>query len=196
MVRFGWIQLTNALRGNKEIRLHPKAFVLLRYLGIAAPKVTTESLLETIWPAVNVTEAVLSVYVAEIRKALGEDPKKPAFIETLHRRGYRFIAPVTIAHRPGISQSAAGSVVLIRPIMREAATVIGAEPIIGREKDLSFLREKLEAALHGTGSVCLSVVQQASKDRGTRIRPSWRAVAANGSEAIRKNWKPSPMRPG
>ena len=37
--------------------------------------------------------------------------------------------------------------------MREAATAIGAEPIIGREKDLSFLLEKLAAALHGTGSV-------------------------------------------
>ena len=141
-------------RGNKEIRLHPKAFVLLRYLvDRRGQMVTKESLLETLWPAVNVTEAVLSVYVAEIRKALGEDPKKPTFIETLHRRGYRFIAPVTISHRPEASQSTAGSEALIRPIMCEAATVIGAEPIIGREKDLSFLLEKLEAVLHGTGSV-------------------------------------------
>ena len=140
-------------RENREIRLHPKAFALLRYLvDRRGQTVTKESLLEAIWPTVNVTEAVLSVYVAEIRKALGEDPKKPAFIETLHRRGYRFIAPVTIANRPEASQSANGSE-LIRPIMREAATVIGAEPIIGREKELSFLREKLEEALHGTGSV-------------------------------------------
>jgi predicted ATPase len=110
-------------------------------------------LLETIWPGVHVTEAILSVYVAEIRKALGEDPKKPVFIETLHRRGYRFIAPVTIDRTTGMSQSTAGSEELIRPIMREAATAIGAEPIIGRERALSFLLEKLAAALHGTGSV-------------------------------------------
>jgi predicted ATPase/DNA-binding winged helix-turn-helix (wHTH) protein len=141
-------------RGNKEIRLHPKAFVLLRYLvDRRGQMVTKESLLETLWPAVNVTEAVLSVYVAEIRKALGEDPKKPTFIETLHRRGYRFIAPVTITHRPGTSQSAAGSEASIKPIILEAATAVGAEPIVGREKDLSFLLEKLEAVLHGTGSV-------------------------------------------
>ena len=141
-------------RGNKETRLHPKAFVLLRYLvDRRGQMVTKESLLETIWPAVNVTDAVLSVYVAEIRRALGDDPKKPAFIETLHRRGYRFIAPVTIAHRSEASQSAAGSEAWIRPIMREAVTVIGAEPIIGREKELSFLREKLQAMLHGTGGV-------------------------------------------
>lgn len=141
-------------RGEKEIRLHPKAFGLLRYLlDHPGQMVTKESLLETMWPGVHVTEAILSVYVAEIRKALGEDPKKPVFIETLHPRGYRFVAPVTIDHQPGRSQSMAGSEELIRPIMREAATAIGAEPIVGREKALSFLLEKLEAALHGTGSV-------------------------------------------
>lgn len=138
-------------RGKREIRLHPKAFGLLRYLlDRRGQMVTKESLLETIWPAVNVTEAVLSVYVAEIRKALGEDPKKPAFIETLHRRGYRFIAPVTIDHEPETNESTAGSEA---PILREAATAIGAEPIIARKKELSFLLEKLEAALHGEGSV-------------------------------------------
>jgi predicted ATPase len=115
--------------------------------------VTKESLLETIWPGVHVTEAILSVYVAEIRKALGEDPKKPVFIETLHRRGYRFIAPVTVDRTTGMSHSPAGSEELLRPIMREAATAIGAGPIIGREKALSFLLDKLAAALHGTGSV-------------------------------------------
>jgi DNA-binding winged helix-turn-helix (wHTH) protein/predicted ATPase len=141
-------------RGEKEIRLHPKAFGLLRHLmDHPGQMVTKESLLETIWPAVHVTEAILSVYVAEIRKALGENPKKPVFIETLHRRGYRFIAPVTIDRTTGMSQSTAGNEELIRPIMREAATAIGAEPIIGREKALSFLLEKLDAALHGTGSV-------------------------------------------
>lgn len=138
-------------RGEKEIRLHAKAFGLLRYLlDHRGQMVTKGSLLETIWPAVNVTEAVLSVYVAEIRKALGEHPKKPVFIETLHRRGYRFIAPVTIDRQPGTNRSAAGSEALIA---REAATAIGAEPIIGREKELSLLLEKLEAALNGKGSV-------------------------------------------
>ena len=141
-------------RGEKEIRLHPKAFRLLQYLlDHPGQMVTKGSLLETIWPGVHVTEAILSVYVAEIRKALGEDPKKPVFIETLHRRGYRFIAPVTIDRTTEIIEGTAGSEALLRPIVREAATAIGAEPIIGREKELSFLLEKLDAALHGTGSV-------------------------------------------
>lgn len=167
-------------RGKKEIRLHPKAFELLRHLvDRRGQMVTKESLLETIWPAVNVTEAVLSVYVAEIRKALGENPKKPVFIETLHRRGYRFIAPVTIAHRPGTSQSAAGSEALIRPIMSEAATVIGAEAIIGREKDLSFLREKLATALHGTGSVVF-ITGSAGIGKTRLVRELRHIVASHG----------------
>ena len=118
-------------RGRKEIRLHPKAFGLLRYLMEHPGQMMTKgSLLETIWPGVHVTEAILSVYVAEIRKALGEHPKKPVFIETLHRRGYRFIAPVTIDRTTEITQSAAGSEELLRPNVPEAATAIGAEPII------------------------------------------------------------------
>ncbi|MEX0804630.1 MAG: AAA family ATPase [Candidatus Binatia bacterium] len=152
------LDLTNEClwRGRKEIRLHPKAFALLRYLmDHPGQLVTKETLLDTLWAAAHVTEAVLSVYVAEIRKALGDDPKKPAFIETLHRRGYRFIAPITIDRQPELSQSLARSEASIRPIRHEAATTIGAEPIVGREEELSFLLEKLHAALHGKGSVVL-----------------------------------------
>ena len=140
--------------GEKEIRLHPKAFGLLRYLvDHPGQMVTKQTLLETIWPEVHVTEAILSVYVAEIRKALGDDPKKPAFIETLHRRGYRLIAPVNIEHQSGMNQKPAESEASRRPIVREAATAIGAEPLVGREKALSFLLEKLDAALRGNASV-------------------------------------------
>jgi DNA-binding winged helix-turn-helix (wHTH) protein/predicted ATPase len=141
-------------RGKKEIRLHPKAFGLLRYLADHPGQLATKaSLLETIWPGVYVTEAILSVYIAEIRKALGEDPNKPRFIETLHRRGYRFIAPVAIDCITGTSQSTPGSEDLRSPVLGEAATAIGLEPLIGREKDICFLREKLTAALRATGSV-------------------------------------------
>ena len=89
-----------------------------------------------------------------IRKALAEDPKKPVFIETLHRRGYRFIAPVTIDHQPGMSHSMSASAVLITAIMREAATTIGAEPIIGREKALFFLLENWQWCCSGKGALC------------------------------------------
>jgi len=80
-------------RGSEPVDLPPKAFNVLRYLaerpGWLVPK---EELLEEVWPSVYVTPDVLKVTIAEIRKILGDSPKEPRFIETAHRRGYRFVA--------------------------------------------------------------------------------------------------------
>jgi DNA-binding winged helix-turn-helix (wHTH) protein len=86
---------------TEAISLTPKAFAVLRYLvGHPGQLVSKEELLNAIWPEVYVSDAVLKVCVREIRKVLGDQPKAPRFIETLHRRGYRFIAPLTTAHQP------------------------------------------------------------------------------------------------
>lgn len=83
------------LRDGKQIRLTPKAFSVLRYLAEHSDQlITKEVLLRTLWPKIAVTDAVLTVCIGEIRKALGDKPTQPKFIETLHRRGYRFLAPV------------------------------------------------------------------------------------------------------
>ena len=88
------------LRGKEEIRLHPKAFSVLRCLTEnAGALVTKQNLMEAIWPGLHVTDAVLTVSIREVRKALGDKPKSPKFIETVHRRGYRFLPPVA-AHAP------------------------------------------------------------------------------------------------
>src|SRR5687768_10117922 len=80
------------LRNGKQIRLTPKAFSLLRYLADHSDQlVTKEALLNTLWPNIAVTDAVLTVCIGEIRKALGDISTKPKFIETVHRRGYRFL---------------------------------------------------------------------------------------------------------
>lgn len=51
-------------------------------------------LLDEVWPEVVVGDASLSVAVAELRDALGDDPTRPQFIETIPRRGYRLMAPI------------------------------------------------------------------------------------------------------
>lgn len=92
------------LRDGKEIRLTPKAFSVLRYLAEHSDQlITKEVLLKTLWPNISVTDAVLTVCIGEIRKALGDQPNKPKFIETVHRRGYRFLSSV----RNGAQNSAA-----------------------------------------------------------------------------------------
>jgi adenylate cyclase len=56
--------------------------------------ISKEELFGAVWPEVTVGDAALVTCIQELRKALGDDAKKPKFIETRHRRGYRFLAPV------------------------------------------------------------------------------------------------------
>jgi DNA-binding winged helix-turn-helix (wHTH) protein len=88
------VDWTNACvwHGDAMVRLPPKACAVLRLLMEQAGQlVTKEVLLEAIWPDTAVTEAVLTVCIGELRKALRESAQAPRFIQTVHRRGYRFI---------------------------------------------------------------------------------------------------------
>src|SRR5215471_16266548 len=79
---------------NQVIALTPKAFAVLRRLvEDRGQLVSKEELLRAGWPKTHVSEGVLKVIVLEIRRALGDDPAAPSFIETVPRRGYRFIGP-------------------------------------------------------------------------------------------------------
>src|SRR5262249_60989178 len=86
-------------QGGKVVELRPKAFAVLHHLlQLAGRLVTKGDLLDTVWSDVAVTESVLKGCIAEIRAALGDDRESPRFVETAHRRGYRFIGAVV---RPG-----------------------------------------------------------------------------------------------
>ena len=85
-------------RDGRPVPLTPKAFGVLQHLVANADRlIPKQELLDAVWPGVFVTDAVLKVAIREVRKALDDHPEAPAFIETAHRRGYRFIAPVTVA---------------------------------------------------------------------------------------------------
>src|SRR4249920_3538018 len=82
-------------KGSQAIKLRPKAFAVLDYLlGRPGKLVTKEELLNAVWPETFVGEAVLKVTIRQLREALDDDPKSPRFIETAHRRGYRFIGQI------------------------------------------------------------------------------------------------------
>src|SRR6266849_7052934 len=81
---------------EERILLAPKAYAVLRYLVEHPGRlVTQDELFEALWPKTYVQPEVLKSHIATIRAVLGDDARKPLFIETLSRRGYRFIAPVT-----------------------------------------------------------------------------------------------------
>jgi len=131
-------------RGEQTLKLTPTAFALLRYLVEHAGRlVTKEELLQAIWPETAVTEGVLTTHVRQIRQALEDDPKTPQFIETVHRRGYRFIAPLTTAQPVSSSKfqvSGSGSA------LRTPHAAIG---MVGREEELAQLHMWLEKVLQG-----------------------------------------------
>jgi DNA-binding winged helix-turn-helix (wHTH) protein len=82
-------------RDESVIPLEPQAVRVLRYLADNHGRVVTkEELLEAVWPDVFTTDGVLKKAISQARRALGDDVKEAQFIETYHRRGYRFIAPV------------------------------------------------------------------------------------------------------
>jgi TolB-like protein/DNA-binding winged helix-turn-helix (wHTH) protein/Flp pilus assembly protein TadD len=80
--------------GNR-VPMAPKAFDVLAYLVEHAGRlVTQDEILEALWSETYVNPEVLRKYILEVRKTLGDRPDNPEFIETLPKRGYRFVAPV------------------------------------------------------------------------------------------------------
>lgn len=83
-------------RGAYRVHLPPKTYdVLVALVRRAGRLVTKHELLERVWPGVFVDEGILTVHVAALRKALGDTRRSPAYIETVSRSGYRFVAVVT-----------------------------------------------------------------------------------------------------
>src|SRR5262245_35272369 len=82
-------------RGPPPLALSPKAFDVLHYLVTHPDRlVTKDTLLDAVWPETAISDAVVRIAIGELRRALGDTAQAPRFIATVHRRGYRFVAPV------------------------------------------------------------------------------------------------------
>lgn len=80
-------------RGEEVLRLQPKTWDVLRYLVDNPGRlVTKDELLAAVWPGVVVTENSLTRCIMEVRRVLDDDAASPRFIDTVPRRGYRWIA--------------------------------------------------------------------------------------------------------
>ena len=81
------------MRDGHPVALAPRPFAVLCALARTPQMlVTKNALLDAVWGHRFVTESVLKSAISEVRAALGDDPKQPRYIETVSRRGYRFIA--------------------------------------------------------------------------------------------------------
>jgi TolB-like protein/DNA-binding winged helix-turn-helix (wHTH) protein/Tfp pilus assembly protein PilF len=80
---------------GKTVKLEPKAMSVLVYLaGRPGQVVSRDALLAAGWPGVVVGDDSLTQVVIKLRKALGDVPGKPAYIQTISKGGYRLVAPV------------------------------------------------------------------------------------------------------
>ncbi len=95
------------LRDNQPVPLTPKCFDLLVVLvENTGHLIEKDQLLKRIWPDSFVEEANLSVNMSALRRALGEGPNEHQYVETVPRRGYRFVAGVTERWDDGIQSPA------------------------------------------------------------------------------------------
>src|SRR5215831_7092183 len=87
--------------GATVVRLPPKPFAVLACLVTHAGQlVTKDALLAAVWPDTVVSEDVLTAAMRQLRRVLGDQTHLPQVIETVHGRGYRFIAPVRATGPP------------------------------------------------------------------------------------------------
>jgi serine/threonine-protein kinase len=96
-------------RDGREVALPPRVLgVLELLLHRAGDVVSRQELIDTVWKDAFVTDTSLAEAVSVLRQALGDEPQTPTYIQTLHRRGYRFVAPVSTAGVPAAPPAAAG----------------------------------------------------------------------------------------
>jgi DNA-binding winged helix-turn-helix (wHTH) protein/TolB-like protein/Tfp pilus assembly protein PilF len=91
-----------AFKAGQVIQLEPKTLRLLLFLIENRGRLIEKNeILDAIWPGTHVTENALTREIGKLRKTLGDDPKAPKYIETVHTRGYRFIAELAEANGEG-----------------------------------------------------------------------------------------------
>jgi len=129
-------------RDSIEVDLTPRAAAVLAMLVERAQElVTKQELFDHVWKGLAVSDDALTSCIQELRGALGDDARKPRYIETRHRRGYRLIVPVaTTTERPGAQHS---------------PRAVEPEPsqLVGRAAELEVLSARFDQALAGRRQV-------------------------------------------
>ena len=137
-------------RRDRVVRLPPKATsVLWALVSRAGQLVTKQTLLELGWPDTAVGEAVLTVSIRALREVLDDDHSQPRYIETVHRRGYRFVARVDAETREHALLTAPPAATPPPPGPANDAPALSPYACVGRGADLARLTQAFEAAKQG-----------------------------------------------
>ena len=135
-------------QGARSISLRPKAFAVLKLLvENAGLLVTKQQVLDTVWPGTFVGDAVLKDNIRQLREALNDDAVSPTYIETSHRRGYRFIGKFSEAAASKPTAKTQSRISPVKP--NEVSASATPREVLGREPELGKMRELLNRALAG-----------------------------------------------
>src|SRR5215471_11304826 len=149
------LDLTNEClwHGTRAISLRPKAFAVLKLL-IENPGqlLTKQQVLDTVWPGTFVGDAVLKDNIRQLREALDDHAGSPMYIETAHRRGYRFIGKPSELTR-GKHPIKATPVSTLSPKTPGSGSSATEIRVLGREAELAKMRNWLHVALAGDRQV-------------------------------------------
>ncbi len=143
VVRFGSFRVDMAgqrlWNGSDPVTLRPKTWQVLRHLVEHADRlVSKHELLDAVWADVAVEEKAVNTCIGEIRTALGDSSRRPRFIETVQRRGFRFLASPSVDAADAVETGQ-----YVRPAF------------IGRSHELASLQDRLHAA---AGNATLTVI--------------------------------------
>jgi predicted ATPase len=133
--------------------------------------ISHDELLDALWPETYVQPQVLRTYMLELRKVLCDDPGQPRFIQTLPKRGYCFVAPVTDCSNANSAES---------PV--KTAGEIRAAAIVGREAELALLGAQIDAL--ATGRRVLFVTGEAGIGKTSLVEAFCSQLKAAGAARI------------
>jgi DNA-binding winged helix-turn-helix (wHTH) protein/Tol biopolymer transport system component len=144
---------------GEDVTLPPRALAVLDCL-LESPGavVTKEELIDRVWESTIVTETSLTQAISLLRSALGDDSQEPRFIKTVHRRGYRFVAPVAFVYEspPPVAAETARNVKAARTApslqqMQRRLLLVAAGVIAGLLIIIGMLSSRSSVTLTDTG---------------------------------------------
>jgi len=126
-------EVRELLRGGDAVRISRKAFDLLGELLAHRPRARSkQELFEKLWPATFVTEATLASLIRELRQALGDRPRAPRFVRTIHGYGYAFCGSVV---GDGVGSGEGESLVFRLQLGRREVSLRQGENYLGRTRE-------------------------------------------------------------
>lgn len=124
------LETQQLLHGDTPVKLRPRTWKVLCYLATRHGQLVTKNeLIDSVWSGIAISEVTLSTSISELRAALGDSARSPRFVETIHGRGFRFIAELGA--------------------LRRDASPPPTRPLVGRALELATIDEWFCSATSG-----------------------------------------------